>query len=86
LRGRSATLDLQLQRRTRRQRLRQPRADDRVADLERDHAVGRLAEDQRLEHLPRLEQRRIGRGGASDDLGQLGLDRGNHRPTLPDSG
>jgi hypothetical protein len=59
--------------------------DDDVADLERHEPVGRPAEHQRLQHLPRLEQRRC-RRGLRDGAGNLGLDRGEHRPTLPDSG
>jgi hypothetical protein len=65
--------------------LRQLRVDDDVADLERDEPVRRLAQNQRFEHLPRLEQDRC-RRGLRDDAGYLGLDRGEHRPTLPDSG
>jgi hypothetical protein len=69
LRRGSSALHLQLQRRARWQCLWQARGDNHVANLERHHPVGRLAEDKRLEHLPRPEQRCISRRGARDDLG-----------------
>jgi hypothetical protein len=84
LRRGSSHFHLQLQRRARRQGLRQLRGDDDVADLERDETVRRLADDQRLEHLPRLEQR--SRRGGCHGVGRLRLDRQGHRATLPDSG
>ena len=85
MRRRTARLHLELQRRARRQCLRELRRDDEVADPEGDETVRGLAQHQRVEHLPRLEQRG-GRRGLRDDTGKLGLDRGEHRPTLPDSG
>jgi hypothetical protein len=86
LRRGAGHLDLQLQRRPRRQRLRQLRTDDDIADLERDEAVGRLAHHDCVEHLPRLEWPSGGRRGGCHDIRRLRLDREGHRATLPDSG
>jgi hypothetical protein len=74
LRRRARRLHLQVQCGAGRQGLRELRGDDDVADLERRQPLGRLADDQRLEHLPRLEQRSRDRRGGRDDARKLRLD------------
>jgi hypothetical protein len=70
-----------------RQGLRQLRVDHQIADAERREPIGRLAQHQRLKHLPRLQHDRLGRRGETRD-GKLGqrLDGSDHPATLPDSG
>jgi hypothetical protein len=85
LRCHAAGLDLQLERRPWRQGERKLGVDHHIANLQRHQAIRRLPENQRFEHLPGLEQRRLGRGRRDGNV-KLGLDGGEHHLTLPDSG
>jgi hypothetical protein len=84
--GGATRLHLQLQCRSRQQLLRQLRVHQRVADLEQSLPVAALADDDRLQHLARLEHRKFGKRDTRPRSLRQRCRGNSHRGTVTDSG